>query len=310
MFFPYNVDKQVKSYKKVDSGTKKSFFMLLYGIACVLLYFILRDILVTSFGFPRIVAIIVTLVLSILVGIFILRFFVFNEKFLMESEEDSKSDSLGKYYKIRESELPQTINGIEVFENTDGIMCACIEILYGPNDKVKSEFTLSYLKDIFSSISQFSVDFKAYVTKENFLRSKECKNFINTVNRNSNKELKSLVSEMSDLILGFTEQKSFLYSTFIIVRFPAINGNSLKSLKYRLDEIVSNSNSSIRSAEFVDRARFREFIRNYNLVEALDLSNYRASELPVNIYRKYKNNIFIIEGTETKYSYENGVKNK
>lgn len=311
MFFPYNVDSQVKSSKKADSQTKNSFFMVLFGIATIVVYFILRDILSVQFGLPRWLAIVITLILALISAFLILRFFIFNEKFLLESEEDAKSDSLGKYYKIRESELPRMIDGIEVFENTDGILCACVEILYGPNSKQKSQYTLSYLKVIFSALSQFSLDFRAYVAKENFIRSKECKNFLSTVNANkSNNELKMLVSEMSDLILGFTEEKSFLYTTFIIVRFPAINATSLKSLRSKFDEIVSNKNSSIRSIEFVDRARYREFIKEYNLVEALDLSNYKSNALPANIYRKYKNNIFVISGTDTKYEYKNGVKTK
>lgn len=310
MFFPYNIDSQVKSKSKVDSGTQRSFFLTLFFIGMIVLYFIARDILVTQFGLPWFVSIAVTLLISFLVGFSILRIFVFNEKFLVESEEDSKSDSLGKYYKIRESELPQMIDGIEVFENNDGILCACVEILYGPNSRDKSEFTLSYLESIFNNISQFSTDFKVYITKENFLRSQECKNFLRTVNNDSNKQLKPLISEISDLILGYTAERSFLYSTFIIIRFPTISSNSLKGLKVKLDDIVSESVSSIRSIEFVDRSRFREFIRDYNLVEALDLSNYKSSNLPSNIYRKYKNSIFVIEGTDTKYEYKNGVKMK
>lgn len=308
MFFPYNVDSQVKSSKKADSKTKNSFFMVLFGIGTIVLYFILRDILFIQFGLPRWLVILLTLLISAGVGFILLRFFIFNEKFLLESEEDSKNDSLGKYYKIRESELPQLIDGIEVFENTDGVLCACVEILYGPNSKEKSNYTLAYLKSIFRLLSRFSVDFRVYVSKENFLRSKECKNFLSTVNRNSNPNLKPLISEISDLILGFTEERSFLYSTFIIIRFPSISGNQLKGLKNNFDEIVNNSNSSIRSIEFVDRARYREFIRSYNLVEALDLSNYKSSTIPSNIYRKYKHNIFLIEGTETKYEYKNGVR--
>lgn len=308
MFFPYNVDSQVKSSKKTDSKTKNSFFMTLFGIGTAVLYFILRDILFVQFGLPRWLVIVLTLLISFGIGFLILRFFVFNEKFLIESEEDSKSDSLGKYYKIRESELPQLIDGIEVFENTDGVLCACVEILYGPNSKEKSTYTLSYLKSAFSLISQFSVDFRVYVSKENFLRSKECKNFLSTVNRNSNPNLKPLISEISDLILGFTEERSFLYSTFIIIRFPSISGTQLKGLRNSFNEMVNNSNSSIRSIEFVDRARFREFIRSYNLVEALDLSNYKSSTIPSDIYRKYKHNIFLIEGIETKYEYKNGVR--
>ena len=308
MFFPYNVDSQVKSSKKTDAKTKNSFFMVLFGIGTVVLYFILRDILFIQFGLPRWLVILLTLLISFGIGFLIVRFFVFNEKFLLESEEDSKSDSLGKYYKIRESELPQLIDGIEVFENTDGVLCACVEILYGPNSLEKSNFTLAYLKTVFSLISQFSVDFRVYVSKENFLRSKECKNFLSTVNRNSNPNLKPLISEMSDLILGFTEERSFLYSTFIIIRFPSISGTQLKGLKNNFDEIVNSANSSIRSIEFVDRARYREFIRSYNLVEALDLSNYKSSTIPSDIYRKYKHKIFLIDGVETKYEYKNGVR--
>lgn len=309
MFFPYNVDSQVKSSKKADRKTIFSFFLSLFGIGTIALYFILRDVLFTKFGLPRWLAIILTIVISLSVGFVILRFFVFNEKFLLESEEDSKNDSLGKYYKIRESELPHYIDGIEVFENTDGVLCACVEILYGPNSVEKSNFTLSYLGTIFKLISQFSVDFRVYVSKENFLRSKECKNFLNTVNiNNSNPNLKPLISEMSDLLLGFTAERSYLYSTFIIIRFPSISGTQLKGLRNSFNEIVSNSNSSIRSIEFVDRARYREFIRSYNLVEALDLSNYKSTSISSDVYRKYKNKIFIIDGVDTKYEYNNGVK--
>lgn len=308
MFFPYNIDNQIKVSKKADPSAKRSVSLVVFFIGVFLLYSFLSNLLTTSFGLPRWVALVLTLLISGTVGFFLIRFFVFNERAIVESEEDSKSDSLGKYYKIRESELPMIIEGIEVFENTDGMLCACLEILYGPNSKEKSEFTLSYLAEIFENISKFSVDFRTYITRENFLRSKECKNFLNTVNQNSNKELKGLVTEMADLLLGYTELRSYLYSTFVIIRFPSVNGHSLRALKNKLQEIVSNENSSIRSIEFADRGRFREFIRNYNLVEALDLSNYKASDISIDIYRKYKNSIFVIEGVETKYEYKNGVK--
>lgn len=306
MFFPFNVDRQIKTSKQVDGGAKATVGGFLFIVGTVVLYSTLRNLTYTM-GIPAFIPLLATLVISALVGFFLLRFFVFNEKFLVESEEDSKNDSLGKYYKIRESELPRYMEGVEVFENTDGILCACVEVLYGANDKIKSENTLAYLINIFKLISQFSTDFRAYVTMENFLRSKECKNFMNTVNRDSNKSLKPLIAEMSDLILGYTEENSYLYSTFIIIRFPAINGYFLKGLQNKFGEMVTNANSSIRSIEFVDRARYREFIRNYNLVEALDLSNYKVSNLPSTVYRKYKKSIFIIEGTDTKYGYDNGV---
>ena len=309
MFFPYNVDSQIKSSKKVDSGTKATVSFLVFGIGVVVLYSVLRN-LTYSIGLPVFIPLLITLVIAVLAGILILRFFVFNEKFMLESEEDSRNDSLGKYYKIRESELPRIIEGVEVFENTDGILCACLEILYGANDKTKSEYTLSYLINTFKLISEFSTDFKAFVTMENFIRSKECKNFMNTVNQDSNPKLKPLISEMCDLILSYTEENSYLYSTFIIIRFPAINGYLLKGLKTKFNEMVSNSTSSIRSMEFVDRARFRDFIRNYNLVESLDLSSYKVSNLPSNIYRKYKKSIFLIEGVDTKYGFDNGVMEK
>lgn len=308
MFFPYNIDNQIKVSKQSDPSDRRSVILLVFFVSMIVLYYFLRNILTNKFGFPNWVSGVCTIFISVVVGGILLRFLVFNERAIVQAEEDSESDSLGKYYKIRESELPIIMDGIEVFENTDGMLCACIEILYGPNSKEKSEFTLDYLNDIFKSVSNFSVDFRTYITRENFLRSKECKNFLKTVNNNSNTELKNLVSEMSDLILSYTELRSYLYSTFIIVRFPPISGHSLKVLRGKLNEIVSNENSSIRSIEFADRSRFREFIRNYNLVEALDLSNYKSSDITINAYRKYKKSIFVIEGVETKYEYKNGVK--
>ena len=304
MFFPYNIDNQIKKTKKAD---KKDITSIVMFCLSVLGFFLFR-FLVSLGILPWWLCLIFTILVLLAISTFILIIFVYRGRELVEEDEESKVDSLERFYKIVETELPTIVDGIEVFENIDGNMCACLELLYGPNDKVKSDNTLKFLVSLFNSVSKFCIDFKVYVTKEDFLRSIECKRFLNTVNSVKDPTLASVIAEMSDLILGYTETKSNLYSTYIIIRFTPANISNLNGLKVQLLESLNNSNSSVRNIEFSDRKRFRSFIREYYRVEALDLSSFRGGKLTNRLIKKYGRNIFVVKKNNIRYKFNTGVK--
>ena len=308
MFFPYNIDDQIKVSKKASSKDKASvitFSVIAGGFG---LYVVISPFFTEALRLPKFIPFLISAFTSISVLVVILRAFVFKEKDLLNEEENSKSDSLERFYNIVETELPHLVDGIEVFENTDGNMCACLEILYGPNDKIKAENTLDLLIQMFNTVSKFCLDFKVFVTKENFLRSIECRRFLNTVNSVEDPTLASVIVETSDLVLGLTAEKSNLYSTYVVMRFSPVNSRMLPGLRNQLLELLNNSNSSIRNLEFSDRKRFREFITEYYRVEALDLSSFRGGKLTSKLIRKYRKSIFVVEKNNIGYSFNTGVK--
>lgn len=308
MFFPFNIDNQIKMSKKASSKDKASIITFAVIGGGVFLYLGISPFFTEVLHLPSIVAFLLCMILSISVLVFILRTFVFREKELLNEEENSKNDSLERFYHIVESELPNMIDGIEVFENDDGNMCACLEVLYGPNDRLKSEKTKDFLVELFNTISKFCIDFKVFVTKEDFSRSIECKRFLNTVNSVKDKRLAPVISEMADLVLGFTSQKSNLYSTYIVIRFTPVNSRMLPGLQSQLLDVLHSSRSSIRNLEFSDRQRFRAFIRDYYRVEALDLSTFRGGKLTSKLLRKYRKHIFLVDKVDVGYNFNTGVK--
>lgn len=304
MFFPHNIDSQIKMTKKASKKDKTSIILFFLSMLVVVLFMFFRSFI----RLPVFISLLLAILVGGAIGVLILRTFIFKEKDLLDEEESSKDDSLERYYNIIESELPNMIDGIEVFENTDGNMCVCIEVLFGPNDRAKSQRTLSFLAEIFGIISRFSIDFKAYVTREDFLRSIECKRFLNTINSVKDKNLAPVISEMGDLILSYTELHSNLYSTFLVIRFSPVNMINLPSLRDNILETLNSSGSSVRNVQFCDRLRFRSFIREYNRVEALDLSSFKGGKLTSKLVRKYRRHVFVVEKNNIGYSFKTGVK--
>lgn len=295
MFFPYRVGESLN--KKVDIDGKGIFTVAFFAelVAGVFVYSYINTFLSQFISFHSIISFLIVLVLIVVVSITVIRIFIIDESSKLKEESNSKDDKLERFYQIRETELPTIIDDIEVFENLDGNLVACVEILYGPNDKYKAEKSLSILTYIMGRLGSFCLDFKTYTIREEFDKSIECKRFLSTINRSKNKGTSPHTSAIADKVLRITREKGKLESTFIVMRFTPLNSQGLKGLKNDLIETTLSSNSSIRSINFVDRARYREFIREYFCVDALDLGGFRNQGLTKKLMKKYRKEIYYVE---------------
>lgn len=307
MIFPHNIDRIIKVSKKNTPKQYFNVFLFLLIAVSLVAFFWIRTLLGGGV-FLSLVIILVIAVFDIVVCTTVFRVFVIKEDDKVRESENSKSDSLANYYQIRERENNKVINGVEVFENTDGNHLVCIQLFYGPNDRVKAQKTLIFFGTLFNKLSKYCIDFRVYVGKENFRESEECKVFLHGVNNSKGSlKLSKAMLEISDLVLNFTEEKGELYSTYILIRMTPFQLNTINVFMNELSALFSSSEHSIRSYKFLDKKKFRDFIRDYNNLEALDLSNLRNSNTTEEMMRKYGKLIYRYED-KSSYRFGTGVK--
>lgn len=310
MIFPHNIDKVVRDSKK-SSGKDKVTFSITVGVVVdIYLYATVAPKLKVAYNIPMFLSLLVLIIINAIIGITLFRVFIVKEKDQLKEFENSKADSLSRYYFIRERENPKVVDGIEVFENVDGNFFFCLQIFYGPNDLDKSEGTLRYYSTFFNMMSRYCIDFRPYVCREQFRESIECKRFLNGLGKTDNQNLTKAMLEISDMLLDFTDKNGQLYSTYVIGRMTPFQLSSIKALRSELDTLLSTDLHSIRNYNFLDKKQFRDFIRDYCNVEALDLSNIRNPQASAQLMRTYGKHIYVSKENDYGYTFNTGVKKK
>lgn len=312
LIFPHNIEGYISSSKKTKSSDKVGVFFFVMGLVDVYLFYTFATPLKVQFNIPRFVVAIVLAILNIIIVVVVMRLFVIRENEQMKEFEDSKDDSLARYYRIRERENPTLIDGVEISENIDGNMFVCFQILYGPNDEEKSIGTYKFFARLFNLLQLNCLDFRTFIAKEIFSQSEECRRFMEFKGNSANPELSKAMMTVKDDILAFTESHGQLYSTYILIRMTPLQVRSVGSLKTQIEELANsrnytggiksldkqnsgNSRNSIRGVKFLDKQNFRHFIKEYYNVEALDLSSLRNPSLSKKVMRMHGHEVFTYE---------------
>lgn len=309
MIFPHNIEGYLSSNKKVKAKDKIGVFLFVLGGVDVYIYYTFASFLKVEYNIPRFIVALILLVLNIIIIVLVFRFFVVKEEEQMKEFENSKDDSLAKYYRIREKEIPVLIDGVEVHENIDGNLFVCLQIFYGPNDEEKSEGTYKFFARLFNLLVGNCVDFRLYISREIFSQSEECKRFMSYKGNSQFPELSRAMMTIKDDILDFTETFGQLYSTYVLIRLTPIEARSIGGLKSQIEDLLNGQRSSIRNIEFLDKRRFRNFIRDYYNIEALDLSSLRNPNVAQKIMRMYGRDVFMYEEELFDFT-KKGVKKK
>lgn len=306
MVFPHNIENIVKNASKSTSKDKFNLLLVIFAIADIAGYYFLDATLIQLYRVPGFLVILGILLLNVLVGLVIVRVFIINEKDQLKEFENSKDDSLSRYYFIRERENSKIVEDVEVFENVDGNFFLVLQIFYGPNDKTKSNGTFRFFSRLFNSLSAYCIDFRTYVCREQFRESIECKRFLNNIGRSGQSTLTKTMLEISDAVVDFTEKNSQLYSTYVLIRMSPFQLMNLNGFISELKNNLSSDIHSIRNFTFLNKKEFRDFIRDYYNVEALDLSNIRNPQVSTKLLRMYGSSI--CPSDQYDYKFNTGVK--
>lgn len=310
MVFPHNIEGFIKSTKKSATKDKVNLLLILGGAFDVYVMYMIAPALQINYGVPKWLFFIILFILNVLVVVTVVRFFVVDEKDQLKEFENSKDDSLARYYYIREKEIPNVIDGIEIHEHVDGNTFVCLQIFNGPNDKDRAEGSYKFFCKLFTIIPNYCLDFRVYVSRERFSESEECKRFLAHKGNGENPELARAMLEIKDAVLDFTETMGQLYSTYIIIRMEPFKARTIGSLDKEVRELVQNGNHSIRNYAFLDKQRLRDFTKDYHNVEALDLSNIRNPNVSLKLMRMYGKSVYKYSKDEFNYSFYTGVKKK
>lgn len=306
MIFPHNIEGIVKNSKKSSTKDKTLFGLVILAMVNGYLFIMVAPSLKEGYGIPITITVLVILLLNLVIGSTLFRVFILKEKDQLKEFENSKDDSLSRYYFIRERETPKIVEDIEVFEHVDGNFFFVLQIFLGPNDMEKSEGTHRFFSNLFNVLTSYCIDFRTYVCKEQFSESIECKRFLNGLGRSGNPELTKAMLEISDAVLDFTEKNGQLYSIYLPIRVTPFQLTGIKAFKSELSALLSNDIHSIRNFKFLNKKEFRDFIRDYYNVEALDLSNIRNPQVSAQLMRTYGKNICPVN--EYDYRFNTGVK--
>lgn len=308
MIFPHNIEGYIQSTKSSSMKDKMGVFcIILIGFTLYMVYTV-GPFLQINYRIPRWLTFLVFLILDISIIVTVFRIFVVKEDAQLKEFDNSRSDSLANYYYIREKENAQLVDDIEVFEHLDGNIFVCLQLLQGPSDERKAEGTYRLFCKLLNTITMYCVDFRIYVQREDFADSVECKRFMKPRIHPDNKELSSATMEIRDMVLDFTINNSQLLSTYFVIRFAPVDVDNIKIISKEVERLVNEGVHSIRGYRFLNKSAYRNFVKDYHRVQALDLSNIRNPQASLKIMRMYGKDIYAYDKKDFSYSFRTGVK--
>lgn len=299
MIFPWNVDEGNKGAQKSSAAEKVQFGVGIFVIVNVLVALFMNQILSTV-GIPFWFGLLVQFLLISVVGIFVLRFFVFKEDEKMQ--EYNSGESFVRYYKFRKDSTEEyTTYGRKVlaYEYDNGTCTFVMELKYGSNDKRKENNTKEVLEAILRTVSANKMEIRTIVMPEDFLAGQEARRMMEVVGKAKGTKVGKYNLKLVDGVLEHTRESN-LESLYIMVKTTAIYQ------KYELDTVLNAilsllmaSTTCFREVNFLDKDGLTALMRNFYGVEAIDLSMVKAVESSEDTMALYQDMVTLYQVNST-----------
>lgn len=294
MVFPSNILRQIRNTGKVDKSSKILMVVFCMFLANLFLFSTFRNLL-APLGLPVFVIILIQLILTTIVSVTIIRFFVIREQDKMLEHEASNETSLSSYYYLRNKEVMETVEDVPVFEYTDGNFCIGISLYYGANSDKALKGNEIIIKRLFNDCISQGFHVRIINMPEHFGDSIECSRYTSKFSKMPAGNLKDFSVEVFDEVLHYCENFNELQRTIILVK----TSKPYQVAKYRqlirkLQESFYTNTNSFRGLQFLDKESMRNFISEYYCL-ALDLSGLKSKEVGRDVLFEYNNHVKVIK---------------
>ena len=283
MIFPQDVHKTITQSNKIAGDNKVQAILLVSILGSIGLFIVTDMILSSVFGTGLGTTIVVVLIIMAIIGIFVFRFFIFNEDAVKKEYEGQESDSFAKYMWLRKDIHTSTAlrgNNVTVFEYINGTAMCIIEMRFGSNTDEKAYGTRNIYEKMIQIATDNKLESRVISAQENFRNSEEFKEQIAAINRIKDHKSARNVTMINDAII---EQSVKLCNVDIIYfMLRTTNNHQRYDLEIALKKIFSVIHSEIsafRSIKFLNPKELMEFYREFYKIAAIDLSMMRTMEL-------------------------------
>lgn len=288
MIFPQDVNRVIVNSKKIDGDNKTKLIGIVAFFGIFIVGYLVDVFISGAIGAGFGVTIAIVAVIGIVIGFFIFRFVIFDEREKKREFLGQESDSFAKYMFLRNdihTDFVVDDTPITIFEFTNGSSVAVIEFRFGSNDDVKAKKTRDIYEHIIHAAAVNGVESRCIVGTEDFRTSEEFRRHVRAINAIENKEAAKSVMRINDAIISSSCKKSHVDVVYVMLRTKGGQQRHDLELTVRsAHTMMSSVASAFRTMKFLDGDELMAFFRYFYGIEAIDLSMMRAMSDAENCY--------------------------
>ena len=289
MIFPQDVHKLIQNKGKIAGDNKVQLFVVIFvlgnffGFFGILLLF--NTFIPTA---PLGAAIAIHLMVAAMVLVFVFRHFIFDENAKKEEYQGQQADSFTRYMTIRKNNVQELENGVNVFEYVDGSSLFALEFRFGSNDDEKAAGTQKFYKDFMQLVATYGFESRAIVNAENFRTSSEYYHFNDVINRNEDRNMRRIMTVMSDAIFDVSESESNVDKvTFFVHSLYSYQKADVEIMLRALISMLNSSYTAFRAVKFLTFKELIAFYQEFYGIAAIDLAMMKTVSLASDITENF-----------------------
>ena len=291
--YPINVQAEMRRENQTKADKKQALvYACCFGVigGAVAIYMLLKMFFNISF----LLSILISIVLALLVFLFVFKNFIFKEDEQEKKLQKQNSETFARFYSLGHDVAERIVlpskREIPVFEYKDGNIAFVVEFKFGSN-RTGTTITNSYrcLKSIFNLILRAGFMCNIIVSPEQFSGSHEYRAYINKVTTSDVDNIyKHTMLKFMKSMLTISEGGTGTSTIALIVRTKrTYQKYAIGDLLHALLDSIFSHKTGFRNVEFLDGAKFRDFMTRFYGLGAIDLSKYESSELDISLREKY-----------------------
>lgn len=283
MIFPQDVYKSTEESSKMVGENRLQLFIILFTFGSIGLFFVLLHVFQTYLHAGIKAVIVAQLVIMLVVGVTVYRFFVFREDEKKQEYENRNNDSFARYMFLQKDsrrDIDTRMETFHLFEYSNGAITCTLEFRYGSNDSGRSAMTKECLQHILHTLTLYGFDTRFTVMSEKFGDSRDFQSYMNTINAIQDIGLRKCNMAIAEEVLKMTDEYSNVDILYLTI--SARSSYQLEELRIALIDCfkkLKESATAFRSVRCLDLQEIIEFYRYYYNIQAIDLSMMRTIAL-------------------------------
>lgn len=283
MIFPQDVYKSTEESGKMVGENRVQLFVILFTFGSIGLFFALLHVCQTYFHVGLKVVILIQLLIMLVVGVTVYRFFIFREDEKKQEYENRNNDSFARYMFLQRDsrrDIDTRDNTFHLFEYNNGAITCTLEFRFGSNDSVKSKLTKECLQGMLHTLTLYGFDTRYTIMSEKFGDSQDFQSYMNTINSIDDITLRKCNMSIAEEVLKVTNAQSNV--DIIYLTISSRSSYQLEELRVALIDCfkkIKETVTAFRSVRCLDLQEIIEFYRYYYNIQAIDLSMMRTVAL-------------------------------
>lgn len=299
MIFPRDVHSVLQNQRKLVGQNKTQLIVTIFIVGNIACFFFLSHVF-SAYVTKDIKWVIITqLLIMVIIGIFVFRFFIFNESEKTAEYQNANSDSFARYLYLRKDLSKEIAFGnhkVNAFEFVNGTSTCTFIMRFGSTDNRKSKNTCIMFEQLASKVSSYGFEFRFVTMSEDFRTSKEFAQHIAQINNIQDVEFRKTIMGITNCVMDVSERESNTDIVYFTIRTVSnYQKAELEALLREVLTIFAESNTSLRSIYSLNADQLLDFYRHFYKIAAIDLTMMKAIELSEDLDNTFANIVKLIE---------------